>query len=337
MPVKKKIIVVSGAILIVVLSALAYLSAREPLPATHAILNDDFVYIPAGVYTVGSSNRQYCSFDAEMAENVYCGISIITQKPFLISKYAVCNAEFQQFILDGGYDNREYWSKVGWLWRSNCTNKNSIQGDYGNIIPMFWDTNRRPMWRTNEAADYPVHAVSYYEAEAYANSRGCRLPYQREWAVACIAAEDWGNWSDSELHSIYWYSNKLGIYNLNGNTSTWCIGPMSDKGVKYDPLFTEDEFYNWVINKFQIKLRNNSDKEIESILYPYDVYSAVDSMLFPIRGMNCVNISLTENINYVRREEMIEEYINLPGGAFPIHYDMYYYGIGIRLVKDINE
>src|SRR5688572_14884605 len=41
-----------------------------------------------------------------------------TVAPFNASKYLVSNAEFYQFIADGGYETKSHWTQDGWEWVS---------------------------------------------------------------------------------------------------------------------------------------------------------------------------------------------------------------------------
>lgn len=96
---------------------------------------------------------------------------------FEISSHLVTNAEYLEFIEAGGYDRSEYWLADGWSWVAT----NKIKA------PLYWTQDRshfglfgnHPL---NE--DEPVCHLSYYEANAYANFRGLRLPTEYEWELA---------------------------------------------------------------------------------------------------------------------------------------------------------
>lgn len=100
---------------------------------------------------------------------------------FFISKYQISNSNFNLFIKDSGYLKSEYWSNKGWSWRNEM-----------NISePAFW--NNEMYNQPNQ----PVTGVSFYEAEAYANWLGGRLPTEVEWEKAARGVEGqdypWGN------------------------------------------------------------------------------------------------------------------------------------------------
>ena len=119
----------------------------------------EMVYVPAGSFTMGSTQNP----DEQPVHSVYLDA-------FYIDKYEVTNAEFKQFIDAGGYSFPGYWSPAGWAWR--------VQN--GITQPMGWGAiHSGPAW-----PGFPVFGVSYYEAEAYANFVGKRLPTEAEWEKA---------------------------------------------------------------------------------------------------------------------------------------------------------
>lgn len=100
---------------------------------------------------------------------------------FLMQRYAISNRAFWPFIDDGGYRRREFWSSEGSAWLQTTRVER----------PAFWDDE---MFNTPEQ---PVTGISFYEAEAYANWRGERLPTECEWEKAARGLDctlyPWGN------------------------------------------------------------------------------------------------------------------------------------------------
>ena len=105
------------------------------------------------------------------------------------------NGEFEEFIESGAYTRFDLWHADGWEW----LNTHKIQA------PMYWHkvdgawyyytlNGLQPL-----KSDAPVCHLSYYEAFAYAQWKGCRLPTEFEWEAA-QAYFDWGTrweWTES--------------------------------------------------------------------------------------------------------------------------------------------
>ena len=97
----------------------------------------------------------------------------------------VTNAEWLEFLEDGGYRRPELWLSDGWGW----VRDNAIQA------PLYWRVGDLCDW--NEFGldglrplemSAPVCHVSYYEAEAFARWAGARLPTEAEWESAANEA-----------------------------------------------------------------------------------------------------------------------------------------------------
>ena len=116
-------------------------------------------------------------------------------QPFEMADRLVSCAEYAQFVADGGYDNAQLWLSDGWA---------QVQSQ-GWRAPAYWlaaDDPRRtrrigtaaPSQVTWEvfglhgvrplAPEAPVSQLSFYEAAAYAEWAGARLPTEFEWEVA---------------------------------------------------------------------------------------------------------------------------------------------------------
>jgi gamma-glutamyl hercynylcysteine S-oxide synthase len=99
-----------------------------------------------------------------------------------IDRAPVTNAQYMEFVEDGGYGRRELWSEEGWAARE--------AGDWQR--PRYWtaDGGARRFDRIGEIEpDLPVMHVSWFEAGAYARWRGARLPTEAEWEHAATYAE----------------------------------------------------------------------------------------------------------------------------------------------------
>jgi len=96
---------------------------------------------------------------------------------FAVSNRLVTNAEYLEFIEQGGYEQAELWLSDGWAVK--CQEKWNA--------PLYW-FKRDGAWHYYTlhgpqplALNEPVTHVSYYEADAFATWKGARLPTEQEW------------------------------------------------------------------------------------------------------------------------------------------------------------
>jgi hypothetical protein len=92
--------------------------------------------------------------------------------PIVIGRYPVTNAEYQEWVDQGGYRDRSAWTDEGWAWLQGCADPWPSGAQ---------DEGSRPFVVPNQ----PVVGVTFHEATAYATARGARLPRsdERVWAV----------------------------------------------------------------------------------------------------------------------------------------------------------
>ncbi len=130
----------------------------------------------AGVRVIGTPADAGFAYDCERPEHQDM------VHAFAIADRLVTNAEYLAFIDAGGYADVNLWLDAGWRWRRD--------GDVE--APLYW---RREGSRWAEFTlrgeqpldlDRPVCHVSFFEADAYARWRGCRLPAEAEWETACV-------------------------------------------------------------------------------------------------------------------------------------------------------
>jgi iron(II)-dependent oxidoreductase len=132
------------------------------------------VRFPGGTVRAGSTDRS-AAYDNERPAHA------VELAPFWIDAVPVTNGQYLEFMEDGGYGRREFWSAEGWAWR---------EANPGCCAPKYW-VQAGSAWlersydqATTVRADHPVCHVCYFEAEAYARWAGRRLPTELEWEAA---------------------------------------------------------------------------------------------------------------------------------------------------------
>ncbi len=105
-------------------------------------------------------------------------------EPFQLAQRLVTNGEFLTFIEAGGYQNPMLWLAEGWDW----VNSQQIKH------PLYWRLQAQQWHEFTlhglQALDFnrPVCHISYFEAAAYAQWVGARLPTEAEWEYAATAS-----------------------------------------------------------------------------------------------------------------------------------------------------
>jgi ergothioneine biosynthesis protein EgtB len=137
-------------------------------PAAH------FLTFAEGLYEIGYQGTDFCWDNEQNLHKVYLN-------NFAMQSRLVTNGEYLEFMQAGGYDQHEYWLMEGFEWAKSLGSK-SPQYWYEQDGQWYYYTMQglRPL-----DLDAPVTHVSYYEADAYAQWKGLRLPTEFEWEVAC--------------------------------------------------------------------------------------------------------------------------------------------------------
>lgn len=137
--------------------------------------NEESGWLPMekGLYFIGFEGEDFCFDNEKERHQVYLN-------QFKISKSLVTNGEFIEFIENGGYQNFKFWLDEGWSW----IEENNIES------PLYWEKINGVWHQYTLAGLKPVENdkilahVSFYEAQAFATWKGCRLPTEFEWEAA---------------------------------------------------------------------------------------------------------------------------------------------------------
>ncbi|WP_298923479.1 ergothioneine biosynthesis protein EgtB [uncultured Ramlibacter sp.] len=138
--------------------------------------------LPGGTVQIGHDSDGF-AFDNETPRH-----SVLLQ-PFEIADRLVTCGEYAQFIADGGYDKPALWLSDGWTavlaqgWRAPAywIAPNDPRAPFAHW-QVFGLDGVRPL---DPLA--PVSQLSFYEAAAYAQWAGARLPTEFEWEAAAGA------------------------------------------------------------------------------------------------------------------------------------------------------
>lgn len=168
---------------------------------------EGWLHVKEGVRQVGYQGEQF-HFDNELGRH-----KIYTHN-FSISTRLVNNAEYLEFIKAGGYQDFNLWHAEAWDWLKANAVKAPL---YWYEINGQWQRYSLAGLEVLKAAD-PVSHISYYEAAAYAQWKGMRLPTEFEWEIASSKLE-WGKlweWTESAYLPYPGFSKAagaLGEYN----------------------------------------------------------------------------------------------------------------------------
>ena len=147
----------------------------------------EFVEFAEATVEVGHDGNGFC-YDNELPRHRALVL------PFALANRLVTNAEYLEFMNDNGYSRPEFWLSLGWA----TVNEQNWRA------PFYWIERDGEWWnftlsglRRVEPSE-PVAHLSYFEADAYANWAGARLPTEFEWERAAAKIEIEGNFVETE-------------------------------------------------------------------------------------------------------------------------------------------
>jgi iron(II)-dependent oxidoreductase len=215
-------------------SALALPSTLELLTTAPA---RDMIHVPAGPFEMGAVWSGAFAYDNEIPAHA------VSLPAFKIARLLVTNEEFADFVAEGGYERREFWSAEGWRHRER----------ENWMCPLYWlcdDVGARHERRMFDAGalapTHPVTGISWHEAEAYARFACKRLPTEAEWEKAASWDEARGKrrfaWGDAaptsalcNAEKFFWGTTPVGSFpagaspygclDMSGNVWEWTATP----------------------------------------------------------------------------------------------------------------
>ena len=230
----------------------AYLSGAvsSRSPASQPL---EFLKIDGGEHQIGADASAGFIFDNESP------VHAVLLGDFELSNRLVTNAEYIEFIEDGGYERHELWLSDGWA------HMKSLQDERWQA-PLYWsgsaDGYAQYQLKGGESEvdlSQPVCHVSGYEADAFARWKGCRLPTEAEWEVAsqaCDAGTTEGNFVESERYHPAGAAG-AGLTQMYGDAWEWTSSSYSAYP-GYKPLAGQLGEYNGKFMANQLVLRGGS-------------------------------------------------------------------------------
>ncbi len=171
---------------------------------------------------------------------------------FLVDQFEVTNKAYKKFVDQGGYSKKEFWKEpfihngLNLSWDEAMAEFVDKTGQQG---PSTWEVGDYPVGHE----DHPVTGLSWYEAMAYAEFAGKRLPSLFHWIYTATPGRSdlinpksnfRGNGPDpiGFNRGLGWY----GTYDMAGNVKEWCLNKVSGEEDRFIQGGAWDELpYNY--------------------------------------------------------------------------------------------
>lgn len=164
------------------LSDLKYIWSLTPLkpvfsseisPKKAYVASSNWFRMEGAMRDIGTSSSSFHLDSESPSHKVYVSSFEISSTPVLV-------ADFLDFIQSRGYERSELWlpEAFRWLRESSIT------------APLYWNKEGRDYYiytlngYRKLTQEEPVVHLNFFEADAYARWKGCRLPTEAEWEIS---------------------------------------------------------------------------------------------------------------------------------------------------------
>ncbi len=195
-------------------------------------IDEAFALVPEG----------YVSMPRTVTDYPGCPEIDVETEPFLLSRTLITNAQFQLFVDGGGYEQLDFWPEEIWPHLVAFKDQTEFPG------PRYWSNGRYDP----ALAQHPVVGVCFYEALAYANWAGFRLPTEAEWQMAA----SWRIRSSSSMYRRYPWGESFDAARCNtwasGIGSTVEVGSYENGAAPNGVIQLIGNVWEWTASNFEV-------------------------------------------------------------------------------------